>query len=88
MSTAGPSVIHIDPAPAPVPSRTLRSGMRIPAIGMGTFGSDCYGPADIAQAVKGCTKTISRVRAADTGLFVATGERRAYANVLLTIGIA
>ncbi len=28
------------------------------------------------------------VRAADTGLIVATGERRTYANVLLTIGIA
>ncbi|MCP1428172.1 L-fucose mutarotase [Microbacterium foliorum] len=29
-----------------------------------------------------------QVRAADTGLIVATGERRTYANVLLTIGIA
>jgi hypothetical protein len=86
MSTAGSSVIHI--GPAPVPSHTLRSGTRIPAIGMGTFGSDCYGPADIAQALKGCTKTATRVRAADTVLIVATGERRPYANVLLTIGIA
>jgi alcohol dehydrogenase (NADP+) len=51
MSTAGPSVVHIDPAT--VPSRTLRSGLRIPAIGMGTFGSDRYGPADIAEAVRG-----------------------------------
>jgi L-fucose mutarotase len=29
-----------------------------------------------------------QVRAAETGLIVATGERRTYANVLLTIGIA
>lgn len=159
MSTAGPSLVPIDPAT--VPSRTLRSGLRIPAIGMGTFGSDRYGPADIAEAVKGAigvgyrlidcaavygdepevgeslraaldsgvpredlfvmtkvwndahlsvkrdqypsnlasavTEPLSpaeiaafyeHVRAADTGLIVATGERRTCTNVLLTIGIA
>jgi diketogulonate reductase-like aldo/keto reductase len=39
--------------PALVPQRTLRSGRAIPAIGMGTFGSDRYGAADVAGAVRG-----------------------------------
>lgn len=39
--------------PARVPAVPLGDGSSIPAIGLGTFGSDKYGPADIAQAVRG-----------------------------------
>jgi alcohol dehydrogenase (NADP+) len=38
---------------ARLPARTLRSGARMPAIGLGTFGSDRYGPAEVARAVRG-----------------------------------
>ena len=38
---------------APVPQRTLYTGARMPAIGLGTFGSDHVSPAAIAEAVKG-----------------------------------
>jgi len=31
-----------------VPTRRLSSGAVMPAIGMGTFGSDRYGAADVA----------------------------------------
>ncbi|GAA2078523.1 aldo/keto reductase [Microbacterium hatanonis] len=36
-----------------VPSRVLRTGRPIPAIGMGTFGSDRYSASDVAAAVEG-----------------------------------
>jgi diketogulonate reductase-like aldo/keto reductase len=36
-----------------IPSRTLYTGARIPAIGLGTFGSDHADPAAIAEAVRG-----------------------------------
>jgi alcohol dehydrogenase (NADP+) len=39
--------------PAAVPTRRLRSGARIPAIGLGTFGSDRFKGEDIAAAVVG-----------------------------------
>lgn len=39
--------------PAQVPYRTLSTGARIPAIGLGTFGSDRFSGEAIAQAVKG-----------------------------------
>jgi alcohol dehydrogenase (NADP+) len=39
--------------PQAVPQRTLNTGARMPAIGLGTFGSDHLSPADIAQAVRG-----------------------------------
>lgn len=39
-----------------VPVKVLSSGARIPAIGLGTFGSDKYSPADVAQAVAGATE--------------------------------
>jgi len=39
--------------PARVPSRTLRTGARIPAVGLGTFGSDRFNGEDIAAAVVG-----------------------------------
>ena len=39
--------------PASVPQRRLHTGATMPAIGLGTFGSDAVGPAEIAEAVKG-----------------------------------
>jgi len=35
-----------------IPCRTLSSGAKMPAIGLGTFGSDKYGPAEVAAAVR------------------------------------
>ena len=46
-----PSPDAVDPAR--VPARVLSSGARMPAIGLGTFGSDRYGPAEVAAAVRG-----------------------------------
>ncbi|MHB8635883.1 MAG: aldo/keto reductase [Fimbriimonadaceae bacterium] len=37
--------------PSTVPYVSLSSGAKIPAVGLGTFGSDKYGPADIGAAV-------------------------------------
>ncbi len=34
-------------------TRTLRTGAQIPLIGLGTFGSDRYGPDEVAAAVRG-----------------------------------
>src|SRR5579863_2486421 len=39
-------------APERIPSRVLTSGARIPALGLGTFGSDHVSPAAVAEAVK------------------------------------
>ena len=39
--------------PASVPSRVLTGGDRMPAVGMGTFGSDRYSTAQVAEAVRG-----------------------------------
>ena len=36
-----------------IPRRALYDGTTVPAVGMGTFGSDKYGPEQIAQAVYG-----------------------------------
>ncbi len=38
--------------PALVPQRTLRSGAKMPAVGLGTFGSDRFNPHEIAAAVE------------------------------------
>ncbi len=38
--------------PALVPQRTLHTGAQIPAVGLGTFGSDRFSGQDIANAVK------------------------------------
>lgn len=42
--------------PQLVPYRVLRGGDKIPAIGMGTFGSDRYTPEQVAAAVKGAAE--------------------------------
>lgn len=42
--------------PRLVPQRTLRGGGKMPAIGMGTFGSDRFSAEDIAAAVKGAAE--------------------------------
>jgi alcohol dehydrogenase (NADP+) len=42
--------------PQKVPQCTLASGEKIPAIGMGTFGSDKYGQQEVAEAVGGAIK--------------------------------
>src|SRR5208282_3456721 len=39
--------------PAVVPRRTLFSGASMPAIGLGTFGSDHVSAVEIAEVVKG-----------------------------------
>ena len=39
--------------PAQVPYRTLYTGAKLPAVGIGTFGSDRFTGRDIAEAVKG-----------------------------------
>ncbi len=39
--------------PAAVPQRRLYTGARMPALGLGTFGSDHVGAREIAEAVKG-----------------------------------
>lgn len=45
------STLHIDPAL--VPQRTLYTGAKIPAVGLGTFGSDRFTGEQIAAAVEG-----------------------------------
>jgi alcohol dehydrogenase (NADP+) len=66
MAGAGPidSINSADPVnqadpvdPRKVPFRTLRTGQKIPCIGMGTFGSDKYGPDEIAAAVAGAIRS-------------------------------
>jgi len=39
-----------------IPRVTLNSGERIPCIGMGTFGSDRYGPEEVSSAVAGAIR--------------------------------
>ena len=42
--------------PALVPKRKLANGEQIPCIGMGTFGSDRFTPAQVSQAVAGAIR--------------------------------
>lgn len=42
--------------PNRIPQRTLYTGAKMPAIGMGTFGSDRFSAEEIAKAVKGAAK--------------------------------
>jgi len=39
--------------PASIPQRELHTGATMPAIGLGTFGSDHVTPAQVATAVRG-----------------------------------
>ncbi len=43
--------------PSKVPQRILSTGDVMPGIGLGTFGSDKYGPAEIAEAVRGALRS-------------------------------
>jgi len=49
LSTSDRQTVGVDPAT--VPFKTLSSGARMPAIGLGTFGSDHVSPDAVAQAV-------------------------------------
>ena len=42
--------------PAVIPFHALATGVRLPAIGLGTFGSDHGKPTQVAEAVKGATR--------------------------------
>lgn len=42
--------------PADVPKRTLATGEQIPCMGMGTFGSDRFTPAQVSDAVAGAIR--------------------------------
>jgi alcohol dehydrogenase (NADP+) len=50
-SKVGNSADLVDPELTP--KRNLRTGSEMPAIGLGTFGSDKYGPQEVADAVVG-----------------------------------
>ncbi|MGV2990206.1 aldo/keto reductase [Vibrio sp. E150_011] len=39
-----------------IPTKTLRTGAQMPAIGLGTFGSDRFGPEEVSEAVMGAIK--------------------------------
>jgi alcohol dehydrogenase (NADP+) len=41
----------------PIPHRTLYTGARMPAIGLGTFGSDHVSAEEVAEAVRGAAET-------------------------------
>jgi diketogulonate reductase-like aldo/keto reductase len=55
MSTASPSRTAAVDASA-IPQRTLYTGATMPAVGLGTFGSDHVTPDQVAQAVKGAAE--------------------------------
>lgn len=42
--------------PARVPTRTVYTGAKMPAVGLGTFGSDRFSGEEIAEAVKGAAE--------------------------------
>ena len=50
--------------PATVPQRTLSTGARMPAIGLGTFGSDHVSAAQIAEADKSAALSNARQKVA------------------------
>ena len=39
--------------PASIPQRVLSTGARMPAVGLGTFGSDSVTASQVAEAVRG-----------------------------------
>ena len=52
--TFSPAADGVDPRA--VPQRTLHTGATMPAVGLGTFGSDRYGPDEVAAAVLGAAE--------------------------------
>ena len=48
---SGRALVSVDPAA--IPQRRLYTGAAMPAIGLGTFGSDHVTPTQVAGAVKG-----------------------------------
>ena len=56
METEKKNVIPEAVDPAQVPKHTLYTGCEIPAVGIGTFGSDKYSAAEIAEAVYGAVR--------------------------------
>jgi len=52
---SGP-LIHEYVDPALVPQRTLYTGARMPAIGLGTFGSDHVTAGEVAAGVEGAAE--------------------------------
>jgi len=52
---------HSGGTPVRVPRITLKTGETIPCIGMGTFGSDRYGPEEVSAAVAGALRFGYRV---------------------------
>jgi diketogulonate reductase-like aldo/keto reductase len=54
IAIGGAAVSAVDPAT--IPQRTLYTGARMPAIGLGTFGSDHVTAAQIAEAVKAAAR--------------------------------
>jgi diketogulonate reductase-like aldo/keto reductase len=54
MTSFQPAPDGVDPAA--VPTLQLSDGGRLPAIGLGTFGSDQYGPERVAEAVTGAAE--------------------------------
>jgi len=53
MGTQGFQIAPDGIDPNLVPKRTLYTGAQVPAIGLGTFGSDKFSPEVVAEAVKG-----------------------------------
>jgi alcohol dehydrogenase (NADP+) len=53
MTTSTWSIAPDGVNPEKVPQRTLYTGAKMPAVGLGTFGSDRFSGEDIAEAVKG-----------------------------------
>lgn len=56
METEKKNVIPEGVDPAQVPKHTLYTGCEIPAVGIGTFGSDKYSAGEIAEAVYGAVR--------------------------------
>ena len=51
-----------------IPTVTLRGGERVPCLGLGTFGSDKYGPEEIAEAVYGAVTYIATKQRVDVDI--------------------
>jgi diketogulonate reductase-like aldo/keto reductase len=69
--------------PALVPQRTLTTGARMPAIGLGTFGSDHVSAAEIADAVRGAIECGYR----HLDCAAVYGNERAIGGALREVGV-